>query len=370
MRIGYDAKRIFHNRTGLGNYGRDILRILNSYPELEEFYLFNTKTPSIDRKIALEKSTIVYPTGWFWKNFPALWRLFGQWNQINHLRLDWYHGLSGEIPIQLKRQGTAKIVTIHDLIFISHPQYYNFWDRIIYRLKFYYAVHAANHIVAISEQTKRDIVKFLKVAPDKITVVYQGCHDAFKTKYSQEEKNKIRNEHQLPEQFILNVGTIQERKNALTIVKSIKGTNYHLVLVGGEKSYAKQVRRYIVEHKMQNQVTFVKKISIQDLAVLYQAATLLCYPSYCEGFGIPLIEALFSKIPVIVTKGGCFPEAAGPDAVYVDPDNTDEILENIQKLYDHPELRKEMAEKGYSYVQKFNDENVGASLVALYKKIG
>ncbi|WP_289063171.1 glycosyltransferase family 1 protein [uncultured Zobellia sp.] len=370
MRIGYDAKRIFHNRTGLGNYGRDILRIMNSYPEMEEFFLFNTKTPSVNRKIALEKSTIIYPTGWFWKNFPALWRLFGQWNQINHLKLDWYHGLSGEIPIQLKKQGTAKIVTIHDLIFISHPKYYNFWDRVIYRLKFYYAVHAADHIVAISEQTKRDIIKFLKVSPDKITVVYQGCHNAFKTIYSEEQKNEIRARYFLPEQFILNVGTIQERKNVLAIIKSIKGTNYHLALVGGEKSYAKKVRRYIQEHNMQKQVTFVKKISVQDLAILYQAATLLCYPSYCEGFGIPLIEALFSKIPIIVTKGGCFPEAAGPDAIYINPDNTDEILQNIKKLYEYPELRKELAEKGYSYVQKFNDENVGASLVALYKKIG
>lgn len=369
MKIGYDAKRIFHNKTGLGNYGRDILRILNEYSEIEEFYLFNTRPPSVKRRIPLSKTTIVYPKGWFWKSFPSLWRLFGQWNQIGKYNLDWYHGLSGEIPIQFKKRGTIKLVTIHDLIFISHPKYYKFWDRLIYRLKFSYAVHTADHVIAISQQTKRDIVKFLKVQPEKISVLYQGCHNAFKTPYSQQEKEATRKRYGLPEKFILNVGTIQERKNALAIVKAIEGTHYHLALVGSEKKYAKKIHKYIESRKMHSQVTFVKNISIQDLAKLYQSATLFCYPSYCEGFGIPLIEALFSKLPVIVTKGGCFPEAGGPSSIYIDPDDPDEIREKIKMLYENPNLCKEMADKGYEYVQRFSDKNVGENLMKLYKNL-
>lgn len=369
MKIGYDAKRIFHNKTGLGNYGRDILRILNEYTEFEEFYLFNTKSPSVNRQIPLEKSTIVYPKSWFWKSFPSLWRLFGQWNQINKYNLDWYHGLSGEIPVHFKKQGTVKLVTIHDLIFISHPHYYNLWDRIIYRLKFSYAVRTADHVIAISEQTKRDIIRFFKISPSKISVLYQGCHNAFKTEYSTEDITEIRLKYNLPEKFVLNVGTIQERKNALAVVKAIKGTPYHLALVGSEKKYARKIHAYIKNNQLESQVTFVKNITIDDLAKLYQAATLLCYPSYCEGFGIPIIEALFSKLPVIVTQGGCFEEAGGPDTIYIDPNNTEQIREEIQKLFKNPELRKKISQKGYLYVQKFSDKSVGESLMALYKKL-
>ncbi|NJB37533.1 glycosyltransferase family 4 protein [Croceivirga sp. JEA036] len=369
MKIGYDAKRIFHNKTGLGNYGRDVIRILTDFTEIESFYLFNTRQPTVNRSIPDVKTTIVYPKGWFWKKIPALWRILGQWKQINENELNCYHGLSGEIPIKLKKQRVKTIVTIHDLIFLSHPHYYKIWDRIIYKLKFNYAVHAADHVIAISEQTKKDIIHFLKVKPTKISVVYQGCHNAFKQQFLEKDVEAIRRRYNLPNKFILNVGTIQERKNALTIIKAIKDTTYHLALVGGEKGYAKKLKKYIADHQMERQVTFVKNISIQDLPKLYQAATVFCYPSYCEGFGIPLIEALFSKLPIIVTKDGCFPEAAGPHSIYVNPDDPKEILEKIEYLYKNPAIRAEMASKGYDFAQRFTDQKVGADLLAIYNKL-
>lgn len=369
MKIGYDAKRIFHNKTGLGNYGRDVVRILTNFQEIDSFYLFNTKKPTVNRNFPDSKTRIIYPKGWFWKKIPAFWRIIGQWKQINENQLDWYHGLSGEIPIKLKSQKVKTLVTIHDLIFLSHPHYYKVWDRIIYKLKFNYAVKAADHVIAISEQTKKDIIQYFKINPNKISVVYQGCHNAFKQQYLEKDLEAIRNRYNLPREFILNVGTIQERKNVLSIVKAIRDTNYHLALVGSEKGYAKKVKKYIADNQMENQVTFVKNISIQDLPKLYQTATVFCYPSYCEGFGIPLIEALFSKLPIIVTKGGCFPEAAGPNSIYVNPEDTKMLREKIEYLYQNPDVRKEMAAKGYDFAQKFTDKNVGANLLSIYKKI-
>ena len=368
MKIGYDAKRIFHNRTGLGNYGRDVIRILTEHSPVSEFHLFNTKKSSLEPLVALTRAQIVYPTG-LWKSFTSLWRLFGQWRQIKHLKLDGYHGLSGEIPIQIKKNNIPKIVTIHDLIFLSHPHFYNIWDRIIYRFKFKYAVKTANHIIAISEQTKLDIIKFFKARAEKITVIYQGCNDAFKRKYSKEELQSIREKFNLPHEYIINVGTIQERKNALSLVKAIKGTSYHLVLVGGEKSYAKKLHLYIRRNQLEKQVTFLKGIKVNELAMTYQNATAFCYPSVCEGFGIPIIEAMYSRIPVIVTRGGCFPEAAGPDAIYIEPYDVDGIREKLHWIFSHPEEREFLAEKGYRYVQRFSDENVGQSLLELYKSV-
>ncbi len=368
MRIGYDAKRIFHNQTGLGNYGRDIIRILTQHSPLERFYLFNTKKSNLEPLVSMDRAQIIYPKG-FWKFLASFWRLFGQWGQINSLGLDAYHGLSGEIPIQIKENKIPKIVTIHDLIFLSHPHFYNIWDRIIYRFKFRYAVKRADHVIAISEQTKWDIMKFFKVGANKISVIYQGCNEAFKREYSEDEREAVMEKYGLPEEYIINVGTIQERKNALSLVKAINGTSYHLVLVGGEKSYAKKVHHYIKRNNLQKQVSFLKKIDVKELAMTYQNATVFCYPSVCEGFGIPIIEALYSKIPVIVTRGGCFPEAAGPDAIYIEPYDIDEIRQKIQWVFEHPIERRLMAEKGYTYVQRFSDENVAKNHLKLYKSI-
>lgn len=368
MRIGYNAKRIFHNQTGLGNYGRDIIRILTKYSSVSEFYLFNTKRSKLESKVALERARIIYPNG-IWKFFSSLWRIFGQWNQIIDLDLDGYHGLSGEIPIQIQQNNIPKIVTIHDLIFLSHPHFYNIWDRIIYRYKFKYAVNKADHVIAISEQTKQDIIKFFKIRANKITVIYQGCNSAFKENYSTERLEHFRKKAGLPEKYIINVGTIQERKNVLSLVKAIKGTDYHLVLVGGEKSYAKKVRNYIKVNQLEHQVTFLKGINSNELAMAYQNATVFCYPSVCEGFGIPIIEAMYSKIPVIVTKGGCFPEAAGPDAIYIEPYDIKGIRKKIDWVYEHPEECESRILSSYTYVQQFSDENVSENLMKLYKTV-
>lgn len=369
MRIGYDAKRIFHNNTGLGNYGRDLIHVLNNSPLIEQFFLFNTKEPKDQKKIPKSKTTVVYPKGWFWKAFPSIWRLLGQWKQINGYKLDFYHGLSGELPIQFKNQKIKTLVTVHDLIFLSHPKFYNYWDRVIYKLKFKYAVNKAHHVVAISEQTKRDIVKYFGISPERISVIYQGCNQAYKITYSKEEKLRVCKKYGLPKDFILNVGTIQERKNVLVLIKAIKQTDFHVVLVGKEKKYAKEIKNFISLNNLEGQVHFISNIRVQDLAILYQIATLFCYPSLCEGFGIPIIEAMYSKLPVLVTKDGCFPEAAGPHSVYIDPNNPQEIREKLNILFKNPELREKMAEEGLKYVQRFSDEIVAKNLLQLYKSV-
>ena len=368
MRIGYEAKRIFHNRTGLGNYGRNMIRLLTEYDPSKKFFLFNTKKSKLEKEVLKENATVIYPEG-FWKFFPSFWRLFGQRKQIESLKLDVYHGLSGEVPIQFKTSNIPKVVTIHDLIFLSHPHFYKIWDRIIYKLKFKYAIKKATHVIAISEQTKWDIMNFFKVGAEKITVVYQGCNDAFKKEYDAKSIKSTKIKFNLPNEYILNVGTIQTRKNALTLVKAIKGTSYHLVLVGSEKKYAKKLFQYIKKNRLENQVTLISNINTQELAITYQHATVFCYPSVCEGFGIPIIEAMFSRIPVIVTNGGCFPEAAGPDAIYVEPYDIAQIRDKLHWIYAHPEERKLLAEKGYQYVQRFSDKHVSSRLNQLYKSV-
>ncbi len=369
MRIGYDAKRIFHNNTGLGNYGRDIIRILHKYSTIDSFILYNTK-PTVNLRLEpLSRTIVKYPKSWFWKKFSSLWRLGPISEQISEDRIDVFHGLSGETPSGLRKRGVLSVVTIHDLIFLSHPQYYSWFDRIIYNRKLKHAAIQAAKIIAISEQTKRDIVKYLKVDPNKIEVVYQGCNDAYKKQYSSSRKAIIKEKYRLPEEFILNVGTLQERKNALTIVKAISGTEFKLVLIGNEKKYARSIHSFISKNDLEGQVIFLQNIPVEELAIIYQLATVFCYPSICEGFGIPIIEALYSQIPVITSLGSCFSEAGGPSSIYVDPQNEINLRKELRQLYSNPDKRREMTSKGLSFVQKFNDEIVAQNVLEVYRSV-
>ncbi len=369
MRIGFDAKRYFHNATGLGNYSRDVVRILHKYTNIDDFILYNTKPSKQHNDKIPPRASVAYPNNWFWKKFSSIWRLGFVTKQIKNDGIDIFHGLSGETPAYLRSNNIRSVVTIHDLIFLSHPQYYSFFDRIIYKMKFQHAVNNADKIIAISEQTKKDLIKYLKADEQKIEVVYQGCSDAYKKEYSIEQTAQVVKKYRLPQDYVLNVGTLQERKNALTIVKAVKESGHQLVLIGGEKKYAKKIRNYIVENQMEQQVIFLKNVPVEDLAIIYKLATVFCYPSICEGFGIPIIEALFSKTPVITSRGNCFPESGGPSSLYINPIDHIDLSNKISLLFNDSELRSKIANEGHHFVQKFNDQNVANALFEVYNSL-
>ncbi len=368
MKIGYDAKRLFHNATGLGNYSRDLVRIMATYYPKNQYLLYNPKPASINRFEKLNSTIIREPKGKILKKIPALWRSKFINKDLLKDQPDIFHGLSGELPFGIQKTGVKSIVTIHDLIFIRYPELYKPIDRMFYKAKFKYATNVADQIVAISEQTKSDLVNFFKIEPEKIKVIYQGCHQAFKMSYSAEFKNSLRQKFQLPQNFILNVGTIEPRKNAFSIVKALKGTAFNLVLVGRQTKYASKIHTYINKHNMTKQIFFLEALSLKELAALYQMADMFIYPSIFEGFGIPIIEALYSRIPVITNRDGVFPEAAGPKAFYLDNVlNPLEIKEKIKQIYNSNVSENIIA--GYDYAQKFNDDNIAMQWQALYKEI-
>lgn len=370
LTIGYEAKRVFHNSTGLGNYSRDLIRILNQFYPENHYLLYN---PKIKKKInfSIENSNVIEktPIGFINTFFKNFWRQCAIISDLKRDKIDIFHGLSGELPFKLSQNNIKSVVTIHDLIFLKFPQFYSWFDRKIHFYKFKKAAIQANHIIAISEQTKNDIVDYFKVDPNKISVLYQGCSDAFKKEYPTELKEKVATKHNLPQEFILNVGTIEERKNIFEVVKAIKNTEIPLIIIGKKTKYSDTIEAYLKEHNMKNQVRFLSGISLEELAVIYQLATIFVYPSLYEGFGIPIIEALFSKTPVITSNVSCLPEAGGTDSAYVNPKNSQEIKETLLSLWNNVEKRKDMAEKGYIFAQKFNDENIAHQMNDLYLKV-
>lgn len=370
MNIGFEAKRIFHNKTGLGNYSRDLIRLLSQYYPENTYALYNPKKAS--QRLFKSNNINVFekkPRSLFHKKFYNFWRQKGVVKDLTKDGVSIFHGLSGEIPFGLRANKIKSVVTIHDLIFVRYPHFYSFFDRKIHFYKFKKAVRQSDLVIAISEQTKNDIVEFLKIDASKIKVIYQGCHSVFKKDFSDNEYNEVITKYNLPKEFILNVGTIETRKNILLAVKAIKNIDTCLVLVGKETDYADEVKNYISAHQLGNKVIFLKGLSLEELAILYKLAKVFVYPSLYEGFGIPIIEALYSKTPVITTSGGVFPEAGGPDSIYVNQTSVTEMENAILKLLQNDDLRKEITQKGWDFVQKFNDENIANQLIQVYNSL-
>lgn len=368
MKIGFDAKRLFHNNTGLGNYSRDLVKIVKTFFPNNQYVLFNPKAKDIpyfsDPKQGFEICT---PKGLMAK-LHFIWRTYriGSEQAIDGMQI--YHGLSGEIPVNLP-SSVKTVVTIHDMIFERYPHLYSYWDRKAHFKKFKYAVEHADKIVAISEQTKQDIVTYLGVKPENIDVIYQGCAQVFKETYRADALEQTKNQFNLPTQFILNVGTIETRKNALSIVKAIKDIDTTLVLIGRKTKYAESIETYAKEQGIGTKLIFLQGVSLTELAHIYQLATVFVYPSIFEGFGIPIIEALYSGTPVITTNSGVFPEAGGPSSIYIDETNSTELAEAISNLLNNPLLREQIAADGKAFVQKFNDDAIAKQWNNLYTKL-
>ena len=365
MRIGFDAKRYFLNKSGLGNYSRDLVRILEEYYPQNEYIKY---TPSID-SFWLGNNSLKLPQGRLNNIFPSLWR--NKWivNDLVNDHIDIYHGLSGEIPIGLSKNGIKSVVTIHDLIFLKFPELYNSLDRIIYNRKFKHAVLNSTRVIAISEQTKRDIVEYYGISPEKIDVIYQGCHPAFKVQKSDLEKDFLRKKYKLPENFVLNVGSIEPRKNAFQIVKAIENLDIPLVLIGKGTRYSEEIQSYIHQKGLQHKVHILQGFTMDELSIIYSMADVFVYPSKYEGFGIPIIEALYSRTPVITTNSGVFPEAGGPFSYYVNPDNLEELRYAIHSVLENTKMRQEMISKGLEFVQQFNDDKIAAQWNNVYTEL-
>jgi glycosyltransferase involved in cell wall biosynthesis len=375
MKIGFDAKRAFNNKSGLGNYSRNLIRGIIKNNPLEDYFLFNSEASRYKLQDFLEKRSnihLVEPQSFWGKEFPGWWRSYGITKNANQLNLDLYHGLSNEIPLNSHLMKAKKLITVHDLIFMRFPEFYNAADRKMYTIKTKKSCALADGIVAVSEQTKNDLIEFLDVPKEKIHVIYQTCDENFfhDNEYTTNDNSP---EKLLPDNYILYVGTIEQRKNLLALVRAIheldKTMQVTLLVVGKETSYSKEVVAYVERFGLERRVVFMKSVNNALMPLIYRKAKAFIYPSIYEGFGIPIIEALVSKVPVITTRGGCFPEAAGPGSVFVDPDNAEELADAIRLVLTDEAKRKEMIATGYAYAQQFKPAVCAENMFNLYKKI-
>jgi len=197
------------------------------------------------------------------KLFPALWRSSWVKSDLKKQHIDLYHGLSNEIPAEIQSTGIKSVVTIHDLIFERFPGQYSNIDVKIYRAKFQYACRHADKIIAISKQTKQDLIDFYTIPAERIHVCYQACNPAFGKTISEEEKLKIKKKYNLPDQFFLYVGSVIERKNLLNVCKAMfllrNESDIPLVVIGDGRKYKQQVKDFIRQNGLESRILFLSE---------------------------------------------------------------------------------------------------------------
>ena len=373
MIIGLDAKRAMANHTGLGNYSRYMVDILATYHQSNNYRLFvpkEKKNSSFDKLLHHNNVRSSFPQSTTMRRFSSLWRTWFIKKDLVRNGIQLYHGLSNELPIGIHKTGIKSVVTIHDLIFLRYPEYYKPIDRKIYNFKFRYACQVADRIVAISECTKRDIMHFYHIPEEKIDVVYQGCDPQYSVRVSESRKSEVRVKYDLPEKFILNVGSIEERKNLMLAVQALKDipSDVHLVAIGRKTPYVNKIMDYVAENNLGDRVHLIHDLPHKDLPAVYQLATLFVYPSRFEGFGIPIIEAMHSQLPVIAATGSCLEEAGGKDSLYVDPDDVSGMAEAMNRILEDPALREKMIASGNIYLQRFQENILADSMSKVYLK--
>jgi glycosyltransferase involved in cell wall biosynthesis len=370
MRLGYDAKRAFFNRSGLGNYSRDVLNMLAEYFPMNEYFLYSPQPQKPLYTLNPTNQQLIVPQKRLHQWFPFYWRSYFLYKQIENDKIDLFHGLSNEIPFHIHRTNIPSVVTIHDLIYMRYPHFYNPIDRTIYKEKCLYAATHANRIIAVSQQTANDLQEFFKIPAHKIDVVYQSCNPIFWTTADRAKRQEVLAKYLIPDHYILFVGTIEERKNVLNVLIGMRKAkiDYPLVIIGKPTRYLGTVKSYIERHEMRN-IFFLHNVPNEDLPAIYQMATVFVYPSIFEGFGIPILEALVSKTPVITSKGGCFSEAGGKSTLYVDPQNPKEIGSALKEVLDNNYLRENMIFDGFVHAQKFRREKVAQQLILVYEKL-
>ena len=326
-----------------------------------DFFLYTTKK-NINFPLP-DKTKIITPHK-FVNNF--IWRSILSAYDINKKNVEIFHGLSNEIPVGLK---TKSIVTIHDLLFIKYPQFYNYFDRKIYDLKSRYACKNSNMIIAVSNRTKYDIIKYYGIDPEKIKVIYQSCDDEFKNKSS----NLLLNynyKNKLTKPYFIFVGGTEKRKNLIFLLKVLKAQrNLNIICVGKKDSNYDNIKNYINQNKIDNQINFIKAKTTKDLASLYKNSLGLIYPSIDEGFGIPIIEAMNCSIPVITPKNEICKEIGGKYSFYFTQNNIKSILDQLNYIINNKEEVKLRVLKNNDYVKKFSNKKQGEQLIELYQSL-
>jgi glycosyltransferase involved in cell wall biosynthesis len=382
MNIGFDGKRAYQNKTGLGNYIRSLMAILSRHYPQHEYTLFAPKQTSLFDAAAFSNVKAVFPENFVGQQFPGWWRRRGIVKTIAASDIDIYHGVSNELPMHIERTGVKTVVTVHDLIFERFPNTYHFEERFVHRHKIKQACKTADAVIAISQQTKADLINFYNVPEEKIFISYQSCNPIFQQKIAPEFKAIVKKRYHLPDQYFLFVSSIAPRKNLVLVCKAMillkDKMDIPLVVIGNGKKEKEEVKKLMQDNGMAGRLILLNEMpaskepnftTATDFPAIYQQALALVYASIFEGFGAPLLEALWSGLPVISSNTSSLPEVAGDAALYFSPGDAEQLAQHMLQVSADSVLVNTLRNKGFGQAQHFTTEKYADSIMDVYKQI-
>ncbi len=372
--VAIDARKMVREQTGIGRY---ISELVKHFPFLEtefEFHLLVDKSPAPGevrgcRMIHLGR--FCRDDGICAKLYSPFWMNVIVSRYLYKTKVDLFHGANFVLPNQAP---CPCVSTVHDLAFIRKPEAYSWTYRRYIYAQVRTAIRRADAIIVVSEATKRDLVDLMDVDPERITVIYHGVSEKFAPISDQEYLSAIRTKFGLPGKFLLTVGVVQRRKNIDTLLRAVKplideGLTEAVVLAGREGLGADEVRQTARELGILDRVYFLGYVGDEQLAGLYNLAQCLVFPSWYEGFGLPLLEAMACGCPVVASKVSSIPEVVGDAAVLFPPSDADALTTRLREVLTLERLREEMIRKGHLWAAKFTWREAAARHLDLYRRL-
>src|SRR5688572_21730711 len=368
VRVAIDARKL--HDFGIGTYIRNVLRHLARIDTRTEYVLL-CQEPDMDAAAQLGPNfrTVLEPS----PNYSIREQIHGPWVLLRE-RPDVFHAPHYVLPPAVR---CRSIVTIHDTIHLTFPQYLP--HRLAYayaRASMWAAAHRSDRILTVSEASKRDILHFFNVPPDKVVVVYNAIDERFSREPLAEDVERVRERFQLDQRFVLYVGNIKPHKNLERLIEAFHALRLRglddlkLLIIGDEISSYPSLRRAVHRHKLHKHVRFLGYLPDDTLAIMYRLASVFVFPSLYEGFGLPPLEAMASGTPVITSNVSSLPEVAGDAAVLVDPYDIDSIVDGLRRILGNPALADDLRRRGLERSREFSWERSVEKTRQVYQKVG
>jgi len=372
MKVSIELQPCLKNKSGIGVYTYELTKRLQNYKDIEFegniFNFFNRNDIEKDIEgLNIKKNTCsLFPYGVYrriWSYVPI------KYNFLFRRDIDIYQFFNFVIPPNISGK---VITTIHDLTYILYPDTMDVSNRKRLENDMYSTIKRADYIITISESSKKDIIKHLHIDENKIEVIYPGVDETYKKVLSNDEIMAVKNKYNILGKYVLYLGTLEPRKNIETIIrayncfKQANKNNIKLVLAGKKGWLYDSIFKLVEEFGLENDVIFTDYIADMDKAPLYQGAEIFLFPSLYEGFGIPVIEAMASRTPVITSNSSSLPEVAGDAAIITDPLDYQEISNSIERILNDNELQEKMINEGIKQADKFNWDSSAEKLKNIY----
>ncbi len=372
MRVGFDITAIPKAKSGVGFYVLNLLKALADVDKDDVFYVFSKKEDASLPDLAAENfRTIQCSTD---NRLLRLW-----WEQAvlpRHMaanKLDVFHSPHYTIPLKCR---IPTVTTFHDMTFFSHPEVHERSKVVFFQRMIKLAADRASAIIAVSESTKNDAVKFLGLQEDRIDVVYEGVDvDFYRPLDETDGLEPVRAKYGLEKDFILFVGTLEPRKNITGVIEAFSRVvggvkkEYNLVVAGTKGWNYQSVFELVQRLNIEREVVFTGYVPEEELPLLLNAASVFVYPSFYEGFGIPPLEAMACGTPVVTSNISSLPEVVGDAGILVDPNDPDAIADAIQRILSDDGLRRELAAKGVARAKLFSWQKAAGETLAIYRRV-